>query len=454
MRMKKEDWDQVIDTNLTGIYRVCRALVPSMVQARYGRIVNVTSVVARIGNPGQANYAAAKAGHRRASRASLARELASRNVTVNCVAPGFIDTDMTRGADGRAARDAARRRSRCSGWARPPTSPRRCASFWARTPPTSRGSPWTSTAACTCELRGRGPMAEAAAITDGGRSDGFQSRRRSSTSSWSSSAWTRTRSSPKPHFVDDLGADSLDVVELVMALEEEFGLEISDEDAEKLDDRQAGHRLHRGPRQGLTASPRRRAPASRERACADASSSRGSGWSRPLGLDAPSTWEALLAGRSGIGPITKFDATAYSCRDRGRGARLRPRALHRPQGRQARWTPSSTTRSPPSKEALDGRRASTIDAGNAERVGVYIGSGIGGLPLLERPAQRAASRTGPRRISPFFIPGMIVNLAAGQVSILFGAKGPNLAVRHRLRHRHPRDRRVRCASSARTTPTR
>ncbi len=95
MRMKTEEWDQVIDTNLSGIYRICRSLVPSMVKARYGRIVSVTSVVARSGNPGQANYAAAKAGTEGFTR-SLARELASRNITVNCVAPGFIDTDMTR----------------------------------------------------------------------------------------------------------------------------------------------------------------------------------------------------------------------------------------------------------------------------------------------------------------------------------------------------------------------
>jgi 3-oxoacyl-[acyl-carrier protein] reductase len=95
MRMKKEDWDLVIETNLTGVYRVCRELVPSMVRARYGRIVNITSVVSRAGNPGQVNYTAAKAGVEGLTR-SLARELASRNVTVNCVAPGFIDTDMTR----------------------------------------------------------------------------------------------------------------------------------------------------------------------------------------------------------------------------------------------------------------------------------------------------------------------------------------------------------------------
>jgi len=103
LRMKKEDWDQVVDTNLTGVYRMCRALVPAMMRARFGRIVNVTSVVAEIGNPGQANYCASKAGIEGMTR-SLARELGSRNITVNCVAPGFIDTDMTRalGDDARA----------------------------------------------------------------------------------------------------------------------------------------------------------------------------------------------------------------------------------------------------------------------------------------------------------------------------------------------------------------
>jgi 3-oxoacyl-[acyl-carrier protein] reductase len=98
MRMKKQDWDDVIGTNLTGIYRMCRALVPKMVRARFGRIVNVTSVVGRAGNPGQVNYAAAKAGIEGLTR-SLARELAARNITVNCVAPGFIETDMTRNLD-------------------------------------------------------------------------------------------------------------------------------------------------------------------------------------------------------------------------------------------------------------------------------------------------------------------------------------------------------------------
>jgi 3-oxoacyl-[acyl-carrier protein] reductase len=95
LRLKREDWDHVVNTDLTGIYRLCRKLVPGMVRGRYGRIVNITSVVAASGNPGQTNYAAAKAGVEGFTR-SLALELASRNVTVNCVAPGFIDTDMTR----------------------------------------------------------------------------------------------------------------------------------------------------------------------------------------------------------------------------------------------------------------------------------------------------------------------------------------------------------------------
>ena len=95
LRMKHEDWEAVLGTNLTGAFRVCRALVPAMVRGKYGRIVNVSSVVGTMGNAGQGNYAASKAGIEGFTR-SLARELASRNITANCVAPGFIDTDMTR----------------------------------------------------------------------------------------------------------------------------------------------------------------------------------------------------------------------------------------------------------------------------------------------------------------------------------------------------------------------
>ena len=96
MRMKDEDWDAVIDTNLKAVFRACRAATRPMLRQRYGRIINITSVVGASGNAGQANYAAAKAGVAGLTR-SLARELGARNITVNCVAPGFIATDMTEG---------------------------------------------------------------------------------------------------------------------------------------------------------------------------------------------------------------------------------------------------------------------------------------------------------------------------------------------------------------------
>lgn len=94
MRLKDEDWDAVLDTNLKAVFRLSRAVIRPMMKQRYGRIVSITSVVGASGNPGQANYAAAKAGVAGMTRA-LARELGSRNITVNCVAPGFIETDMT-----------------------------------------------------------------------------------------------------------------------------------------------------------------------------------------------------------------------------------------------------------------------------------------------------------------------------------------------------------------------
>ena len=94
MRMKDDDWDAVIDTNLKAVFRMSRGVMRTMMKQRYGRIINITSVVGASGNPGQANYAAAKAGVAGMTRA-LARELGSRQITVNCVAPGFIATDMT-----------------------------------------------------------------------------------------------------------------------------------------------------------------------------------------------------------------------------------------------------------------------------------------------------------------------------------------------------------------------
>jgi 3-oxoacyl-[acyl-carrier protein] reductase len=95
MRMKDDDWDAVIDTNLKSVFRLSRAVLRPMMKAKGGRIINITSVVGSAGNPGQVNYAAAKAGVAGMTRA-LAREIGSRGITVNCVAPGFIDTDMTK----------------------------------------------------------------------------------------------------------------------------------------------------------------------------------------------------------------------------------------------------------------------------------------------------------------------------------------------------------------------
>lgn len=98
LRMKEDDWESVLNTNLSGTFRASKAVLRGMAKARWGRIINISSVVSGMGNPGQANYCASKAGIEGFSR-SLAKEMANRGITVNCVAPGFIDTDMTRKLD-------------------------------------------------------------------------------------------------------------------------------------------------------------------------------------------------------------------------------------------------------------------------------------------------------------------------------------------------------------------
>ena len=145
----------------------------------------------------------------------------------------------------------------------------------------------------------------------------------------------------------------------------------------------------------------------------------------PLGLDAPTTWKALLAGRSGIAPITKFDASRFASRIAGEVRGFDPETFI--ERKEARKMDTFIHYAVAAAHEAVRDAALTIDSTNAEAVGTYIGSGIGGLPLLESTHRDLLDR-GPRRVSPFFIPGMIVNLASGQVSIYFGAKGPNLAV--------------------------
>ena len=148
LRMKPEDWDAVIATNLTSVFRLSKGVLKRMMKERRGRIVSLTSIVGLTGNAGQANYAAAKAGILGFTK-SLAKEIASRGITVNAVAPGFIDTDMTRtltdeqrtaldlaGADGAPGVGRRHRRGRA-------------VPVFARAPATSPGRPCTSTAACT-----------------------------------------------------------------------------------------------------------------------------------------------------------------------------------------------------------------------------------------------------------------------------------------------------------------
>jgi len=133
----------------------------------------------------------------------------------------------------------------------------------------------------------------------------------------------------------------------------------------------------------------------------------------PLGLDSESTWQALLAGKSGIGPITKFDASAYACRIAGEVRGFDP--LNFLERKDVRKMDSFTHYAvAATREALDDS-GFVLDASNAERTGVFIGSGIGGLALLENQHAALLER-GPRRVSPFFIPGMILNMASGQVS--------------------------------------
>jgi acyl carrier protein len=246
MRMKDDEWEAVIDTNLKAVFR-CRALVMrGMMKARFGRIINITSVVGEAGNPGQANYAAAKAGVAGMSRA-LARELGSRNITVNCVAPGFIDTDMTEALPD-AARDALLGKIPLGRLGSRTRSPppwhflhRSEAGYVTGSTLHVNGGMYHGTDRISNPQGSRPafllksrtffthPNISGKEFQDGEHRTTRQEDRRRATGRQRSRDQERIES-----FVDDLGADSLDTVELVMALEEEFECEIPDEEAEKI----------------------------------------------------------------------------------------------------------------------------------------------------------------------------------------------------------------------------
>jgi 3-oxoacyl-[acyl-carrier-protein] synthase II len=151
----------------------------------------------------------------------------------------------------------------------------------------------------------------------------------------------------------------------------------------------------------------------------------GLGLVTPLGLGTEPNWKALIEGKSGIGPITRFDTSEYACRIAGEVPNFDPEQFI-PKKEVKKMDIFIHYAMAAADFAVEDSGL-VIDASNADRVGVYIGSGIGGLPSIERQHKELLN-SGPRRVSPFFIVGLIVNLASGQVSIRHGAKGPNLAV--------------------------
>ncbi len=151
----------------------------------------------------------------------------------------------------------------------------------------------------------------------------------------------------------------------------------------------------------------------------------GVGLVSPVGLTTRETWESLLAGRPGTGPITRFDASAYACRIAAEVKGFEPAKFFEKKDIK-KFDTFIHYAVAAAREALADSGV-VVDAENAERVGVCIGAGIGGLPLIEE-MHKTVLEKGPRRISPFFIPGLIVNMPSGLVSIMTGAKGPNTAV--------------------------
>ena len=222
---------------------------------------------------------------------------------------------------------------------------------------------------------------------------------------------------PNAKFIEDLGADSLDTVELVMAFEEEFDIEIPDEDAEKI--ATVGDAITYIKENSVGAEADRRG----ERG---ASSSPGSGRSRPSATRAEEFWTSLLEGVSGIGPITRFDTTGYPTRIAGELKGFDPLQVHRQEGRpEARPLPPVRHRL--RGDGGGGRRARRRARSTARASACSSAPASAGSRRCSRPTTSLNAK-GPDRVSPFFIPMLIVNMASGLVSMRFGAKGPNSSV--------------------------
>ena len=252
LRMKQQEWDEVINTNLNAVYRLSKLCLRNMIKARYGRIINITSVVALSGNPGQTNYVAAKSGIIGFSRA-LAKETGSRGITVNCIAPGFIDTDMTANLPDRQREQLLEQiplgrlglADDIAYAAEFIASP--AAGYITGEVLNVNGGYVYGMRGCCIDvfyiakkqLESRDYLAyrtSAFGLSTGRRRLYHMSNveERVMKIIVEQLGVKEEEVTSEASFVDDLGADSLDTVELVMALEEEFKIEIPDEDAEKI----------------------------------------------------------------------------------------------------------------------------------------------------------------------------------------------------------------------------
>ena len=312
LQMTEEDFDRVLAVNLKGAFNTCKAVCRQMARAKSGRIINISSVSGLMGNPGQANYAASKAGLIGLTK-TLAKEYASRGVTCNAVAPGFIETEMTAAMPAPALEAAAGRH------------PRQAAGQ-------ARG-----------HCRGGAVSGLRRGLLHHRR--GAQGRRRP--------VYLKTETHMRRVVVTGLGAIT------------------------------------------------------------------------PVGKDINSFWDSLTAGKHGIAPITRFDTTDYKAKLAAEVKDFSPADYYTDKSEMRRTDLFAQYAMGAAVQAMaDSGIEGKIDG---TRLGVYVGSGIGGMSTFVSETLKLESR-GPGRVSPFFIPMMISNMAAGTIAIRFGAKGPTLPV--------------------------